>query len=213
MIPLNEEIERKLRELHSKGISNRHISREMKIYNKSQVCMWLKQIGLSYNKQSSKKIGMIFGCLKITGTKLQLKKSGKRNYIYTALCKCGKECTITGETLKHSSNPSCGCERTYGENAPVGHKLKCHDYLYIKYRSLPTNGSPWVNYKLEHRYVMEQMIGRELTEFETVHHKNGVKTDNRTENLELWSNRHPKGQRIPDLVEWAKWILETYDKK
>lgn len=64
---------------------------------------------------------------------------------------------------------------------------------------------------LEHRLVMEQTIGRYLTEEETVHHKNGVRDDNRPDNLELWSGYHPPTQRVEDLVNWAKSILAQYD--
>jgi hypothetical protein len=53
---------------------------------------------------------------------------------------------------------------------------------------------------LQHRMVMETMIGRKLEKGETVHHKNGIRHDNRPENLELWSKSHPPGQRVSDLL-------------
>ena len=63
---------------------------------------------------------------------------------------------------------------------------------------------------LEHRAVMEKHIGRKLLPKETVHHKNGVRHDNRIENLELWSSSHPYGQRVEDKVTWAREILGLY---
>jgi hypothetical protein len=87
-----------------------------------------------------------------------------------------------------------GCERA---RRPRGNYCLDHGNRtkggYVAYRE---NGVR----VLQHRAVMERMLGRTLQPFESVHH-------NRPSNLELWTRPQPSGQRPEDLVQW---VVENY---
>jgi hypothetical protein len=68
-----------------------------------------------------------------------------------------------------------------------GRILDKDGYVLLWVQSHP-NRRKHTHYMLEHRLVMEQMLGRYLTEREVVHHKNGNHSDNRPENLELFQS-------------------------
>lgn len=67
-----------------------------------------------------------------------------------------------------------------------GRKITTKGYVQILVKGHPYADSN--GYIFEHRYIMEQYLGRYLRPNEVVHHKNGNKQDNRIENLELMTN-------------------------
>lgn len=81
-------------------------------------------------------------------------------------------------------------------------------YVYVYFRAHPNCDKEGRIF--EHRLIMEKRLGRYLLPFENVHHKNGIRNDNRTENLELWVKAQPAGARVKDVVKWAKEIIKLY---
>lgn len=95
------------------------------------------------------------------------------------------------------------------ENRKPGRSITRSGYVRIWMPEHPYAQSG--HYVNEHRFVMEKALGRYLRKNETIHHKNGIRHDNRIENLELWTSRHPKGGRVSDLLKWAQEIINLYE--
>lgn len=94
-------------------------------------------------------------------------------------------------------------ERFHG----LGH-VHQNGYRWVQRREHPSayhNG-----YVPEHRLKMEEALGRFLSKDESVHHLNGIRSDNRLSNLELWTKSHPSGQRVTDKLLWALGCVHLY---
>ena len=123
---------------------------------------------------------------------------------------CEREISTAGLCKLHYQRKQEGRDMDAPVRAPrisrVGleHMVRKDGYVEVKRLEHFGNGRAGkFGWFYEHRYVMEAYLGRRLHDGENVHHINGDRTDNRLDNLELWTISQPTGQRVIDLVEWA----------
>lgn len=151
----------------------------------------------------------------------QQKGEGKESKsLVRCLCECGNYCIIEAANVLSGGTRSCGCLRKaytdsmHGEGHPGwkgGRTFDTNGYVRLWMPQHPNAYSDKT--VLEHIYVMSEFLGRPLRKGENVHHRNGVKADNRIENLELWVKSQPAGQRVEDMVEWAKSYIKQYGEE
>jgi len=142
-------------------------------------------------------------------------ENNKYNVTYWACeCECGVIKSVTGSSLKSGKSLGCrSCSLTCVLRARArvrtGRSVTSSGYIFLRSEGHP-KATRSGQYILEHVLVMEQSLRRYLVKGENIHHKNGIRNDNRIENLELWSTSQPCGQRVIDKIKWAEEILETY---
>lgn len=167
--------------------------------------------------------GKKFG--RLTVIKLAYVKKG-RGAFWLCKCDCGSNKIVSGGSMRARMTRSCGCLRReilqkrnkayVGENNPFwkgGRRLTKAGYVTLRMPSHPNAQSD--KRVKEHVFVMSKHLGRPLRKGEIVHHKNGIRDDNRIENLELRIGNHPglgcgrkakKGSRVGYCIDY----LRTY---
>ena len=149
----------------------------------SKECYWKNRINKHYPKLSQAKQGS--KCSEETKKRMSITRKGKRMPFGT-----GQKISKTKKKyFKFHPNALSGSKNPFWK----GGKVKTADgYIFIYKPAHPFHNKN--NYIREHRLIMEKILGRYLKRSEIVHHRNGIRNDNRPENLVLCvsnKNWHP----------------------
>lgn len=181
----------------AKGLLQREVAERAGVL-KAMVSKWERE----FNWPSDEKLIAVCEVLGLEPPLPERNANGRRSQ-GRANCKyCGKSFPL------FHSEQYCSRECGYkamserpSYNWKGGKQVNTHGYILQHSPDHPAANRS--GYVLEHRLVMEQTLGRILDKDEQVHHKNGDRSDNRPENLELWASGNPgnhRGARISDLM-------------
>jgi len=139
--------------------------------------------------------GRRFGRLTVSQRDVSAPTKGSVKWV--CRCDCGNTVSVAAEGLVRGNTKHCRvCATprglsTWRDSTPINHGGYLRAYCPKSQKRLAV-----------HRLVYEEFLGRPLQPWEHIHHKNGIRTDNRIENLELiHAKNHFAGQRPADIVK------------
>jgi|GEM_PF-1576287 len=200
-------LERMKSALKDRGISKAQLAREIGI-TPQNLSRWFKNGSLPRKKN-------LEAACNYLGIEVPMRlqaNSESRLPLGIANCEsCGKDFPVYKLRVKHCSRECAGHSLSQRQIGAANARWKGGEIVtkkldgYIKQLEPGHPAADASGYVLQHRLVMEQVIGRPLKKSERVHHKNGKRDDNRPENLELWtgtgtSKKDPHGIRMVDKV-------------
>jgi hypothetical protein len=137
--------------------------------------------------------------------------------VWLCRCECGKEVVVCGHELRNGNTKSCGClhkqimSAMSGKNSPTwkGGRKKNHcGYILAKADNHPRSDAR--GYVLEHILVAERVLGEYLPAGSVIHHINGIKHDNRIENLWWFSSNSEHTKHHAKLRKQIKEVSPFY---
>jgi hypothetical protein len=156
---------------------------------------------------------------------------GKRQdckFIWHACILCGKERWVRIDRTTTDQSRCIVCSRkTFGDRMRgelnwrwSGGKYKSLGYYYIRVYSEDFFWPMAVHLKdrtygkvLEHRLIMAKHLNRCLLPWEVVHHRNGIRDDNRLENLELLGSQGRHNTQINQYIKKLEKRIKELEKE
>ena len=144
-----------------------------------------------------------------------IKKIGTKLFAVVVCDHCGKELTKTMSEVppkRRTSDSVHLCNRKCKSGKIAASRWKGGTCQHTKGYVVKSIGKG--KKILEHRYIMEQLLGRALFTYETVHHRDGNRANNNPENLQLLVvSEHPYGIETQHLVDINNLIQENQKLK